>query len=857
MADLPPIDFAGLAAFLLDRAATLVAEWLPAGYEEGGRWYVGDLDGSKGKSCNVNLKTGTWIDNGTDEKGGDLISLYAAIHNLNMGQAAARLMKELGMSRPGMPPPSNRAAPQHTPDKREPAIPIQPNAASVQAPAKKDKPRVESQWRAITPVPENAPKPTFNHFKRGDAEQTWAYWHDGKLLGYVCRFTDSDGDKLTMPYTWCVDENDPRGLQRWFWKFWDDPRPLYLAAGLLSADARLVPVCLVEGEKCAEAGHKLLGHEFDFVTWPGGGKSWAKADLSPLQGRIVYMWPDCDAQRERLTAEEKKAGVDASSKPLLPEHKQPGMSTMVKIGSKLMADLGCTVYIVPIPKPGQVGDGWDIADAIAADWDAAMVRNRIREAVPFVPPDDAARAKAAPTPPSAGAGDDDDADPTGWRSKLLYAEKGGIKAARENVVLALDGIPGLPGIPEVRGVIAYNEFTNDVVKLRDAPWRSPAGRWEEVDELLLGEWLVRDHWLPSMPRGTLEEAVRMVAFRQRYHPVREYLSGLVWDGRKRLSTWLRRACLAPEEWNNEDELQQYLARCGTWFLQAMCARAMTPGVKFDYMLILEGAQGMRKSTLLATLAGQWFSDTGLDLSNKDSYQQLQGQWLYEIGELDAFNKNDITAIKRFVASSADNFRASFDRRARPYPRQLVFGGTTNEDHYLSDPTGNRRFWPVRVTRLIDIDWVIANRDQLFAEAMARNAAGERMHPTHEEELQLFVPQQELRQVSNAIGDAVAQYVTRDAVGVTKAKFTLVDVLHHIGIGLEKLGPGKYHEKQAGAALRKLGWVEKRSSVPPRPWEWHRPKPETKPEAAPPAAANPSTGLTPGQPPEGPDDDCPF
>lgn len=845
MGSLPPIDFAGLAAFLLDRAPTLVPEWLPGGYRDGDRWYCGDLSGSKGKSCNVNLKTGTWIDNGTDEKGGDLLSLFAAIHNINNGQAAVRLQQEYGLNRHGAHVQAS-VQPSSTSSRSEPSPPRQGEAPDDHA-ALPSKPRAESAWRAITPVPDHAPEPTFEHFKRGKAQHVWSYWRDGHLYGHVCRFTDSSGEKVTLPYNWCEDKQDTRGLQKWFWKFWEDPRPLYLAAGILAADPRLTPVCLVEGEKCAEAGHKLLGHEFDFVTWPGGCKSWAKADWSWLKGRIVFMWPDCDAQRAKLTQAERAENVDPASKPLLDEHKQPGLQAMVKVGSMLAAEHGCTVLMVPIPKPGAVSDGWDIADAIDQGWDAEMVRNQIRKATPFVPPDDAARAMAVPTPPSAGAGEEQDS--RAWRAKLLTSDKGAIKAVRENVVLALDGLPGLPGIAEAAGVIGFNEFTNDIIKLKDAPWGSGKGIWSEVDDLLIGEWLVREHFMPSMPRGTLEEAVRIVAYRRRYHPVRAWLSTLKWDGVKRLSTWLRRACLVEEEWDNSDPLQKYLARVGTWYLQGMCARVMNPGVKFDYMLILEGRQGLRKSTLLNTLAGEWFADTGLVLGDKDSYQQLQGRWLYEIGELDAFNKTDITKIKQFIASVSDYFRASFDRRAREYPRQLVFGGTTNEDHYLIDPTGNRRFWPVRVTRLIDIDWVRDNREQLLAEAMARNAAGGRMYPTPEEERELFEPQQSLRQVENAIETSVYRYLYEGMDGQTVQSVTLVGLLGNIGIGIEKLGPGRYHEKQAASALRRLGWTEKKSSLPGRPMVWSRPTKSDK--------GSTSTGPTQGHQQEGADDDCPF
>jgi len=852
-----PIDFPALAQALLDRAHTLVPSWFPAGYEKGGRWYIGDLDGSAGKSCNINLNTGTWIDNGTNEKGGDLISLYAAKRGIEMGEAARELMDDLGMTR------QREAAPVRTSE--QPAgQPSRPEPPPQEAPATQQKGARKSMWRAILPVPPHAPAPppasAFKHFHHGPPDHTWEYRYEGQLQGYVCRFDKPpsekrpNGGKEVLPLTWCVDESDGRGTQKWHWKTWEDPKPLYIPATILAADTRLVPVVVVEGEKCALAGLQLLGHEYDFVSWPGGGRAWDKADWHLLAGRIVYLWPDCDAQHERLSAAEKAAGVDRTTKPIMPEHKQPGMQTMVGIGTLLAANHGCTVYMCPVPKPGAVSEGWDIADAIASGWDAETVRAFIRGATTFVPPNDEARAKAVSTPSPAGAGDDED-QVHAWRRKLLTTDKGAIKPVRENAVLALDGLPGLPGAQDAQGVIAYNEFTNDVVKLKDSPWGTPAGLWAEVDELLMGEWLVREHWLPSMPRGTLEEAIRMVAYRHRYHPVRSWLTSLKWDGQKRLHTWVRRACLEEDEWDDNDPLQRYLARVGTWFLTGMCGRVMEPGFKFDYMLILEGPQGRLKSTLLRTLAGDWFADTGLVLGDKDSYQQLQGRWLYEFGELDSLGKADVTKIKSFIASSSDYFRASFDRRARDYPRQVVFGGTTNEDHYLTDPTGNRRFWPVRVTRRIDIPWVIEEREQLFAEAMVRYQERRRTFPTEQEERELFEPQQRARAVENAIESAAYRYLYENAEGLLEDKFTLVTLLGKLGIGIEKLGPGRYHEKQASAALRRLGWEDKKSSQPGRPMVWLRPSAAASAKAA--ASAATINSPTQDNSHEGTDDAIPF
>ena len=853
------IDFAGLARVLLDRADSLVPQWLPDGKRSGAEYVCADLGGGAGGSCNVNLKTGVWADFSGEDRGGDLISLYAAIHNLNQGQAARRLIGELGWQRAAAVVPLRGARPVAEGDRPEP--PPEDTEAPGAAPRR-------SLWRAIVPVPAHAPPPDFKHWHYSEVAASWEYRFEGVLYGHVVRFTTSDGGKEIMPHTWCVDESDARGTQRWHWKQWDEPRPLYVPATLLSGTPRDVPVVLVEGEKCALAGHVLLGHEFDFVSWPGGSNAWAKASWGWLMGRTVYLWPDADAKRARLTPQERKDGVDPATKPLLEEHRQPGIKAMVNIGSLLVADQACTVLLCPVPKPEATSsDGWDIADAIAGGWTSEDVRAFIRGAHVFVPPDDAARARANVerlTPTRAGAGSlDEDAD--AWRGALLKTEKGSIKAVRENIVVALDGIPakGLRGIAEVDGVIGWNEFTNDAVKVKPAPWGTPAGAWTEVDDLLMGEWLVREHWLPSVARQTLEEAVRMVACRHTFHPVRQYLQALQWDGTKRLHTWIRRSCLEEDEWDDQSPLQQYLARAGTYYLMGMVQRVLEPGCKFDYMLVLESPQqGRGKSSLFRVLGGNYFADTGVVLGDKDSYQQLQGRWMYEMGELDAMGKAEITKVKLYIASQSDYFRASFDRRARDYPRQVVFGGTTNDDQYLIDSSGNRRFWPVRVTRQVDLDWVRDKRDQLFAEAAVRLACGKRWYPLPGEEKELFVPQQEARRAVSAIEAAIVAYLydEEQKVGISSINGSLVkeisanELLLQIGFTLDK--QTDLVHKRCTAALRRLEWQHRKSSRPGRPWMYRRPANDTSKRLAS-ASDGSSTGHDAGPQPAGASDDCPF
>lgn len=781
-----PIDFASLATALLDRAQSLVEGWLPGGVRQGHEYACADLSGGRGTSCKVNLNTGAWADFSTDDKGGDLISLYAAIHGVNNGRAARMLQDEMGWTRENPRPPS---------------VP---------------KPEVKKRttWRSITPVPAQAPAADMRHYHYGEPEAVWEYRTDGHLLGYVRRFRTSEGDKEIVPLTWCVNEEDARGLQRWHSKTWDEPRPLYWPGGRTPVDGYTGKILVVEGEKCAKAAQALLP-ELLVVSWPGGGKVWNRADWAKVAGHDVVLWPDCDAKRYKLSKEEERAGIDPLTKAIMPEAEQPGIKTMRGIAQHLL-ELGCAVSQCPLPTPGQRPDGWDVADAIAEGWTQAQVQDFLAAAVPVgVNP-------AAPAPSAAGAGSGgEDRD---WRWFLVATDKGAIKVCRENLVMALDGLPakGVKGIDEAQGVIAFNDFTNNVVKLKPSPWGTAAGEWLEEDELEMGAWLVNAYGMPPMPRAALEEAVKMVAGRHRYHPVRQYLATLEgkWDGTPRLRTWLKRVVNAQAPAGCEEITDQYLARVGSWLPMAMVARVMDPGCKFDYMVVFEGAQGVGKSTLARVLGGAWFSDTGLVLGEKDTYQNLQGIWVQEMGELDSLNRAEITRTKSFISSVGDRFRASFDRRPRDYPRQVVFVGTTNEDHYLTDPTGNRRFWPVRVNGQVDNAWLRENRDQIFAEALQAYDAGHRFHPTPDEQRTLFDPQQNARVVESSIETLITHFLYDDHQVVPHGQengafineITLVDLLHRIGIEVGKLGAGRFHEKQAAAALKRLGWVYGKSSA---------------------------------------------
>jgi hypothetical protein len=260
-----------------------------------------------------------------------------------------------------------------------------PAAAPIDRPALPAADKRRTPWVPVLPVPAGVEAPPKAHIKRGLPERTWVYRNAaGEVLGIVMRFRTSEGGKEVLPVVWA--RNEDTNEEEWRWMAFPEPRPLY---GMDRLAARPdATVLLVEGEKCADAGHAELP-DLVVVSWPGGGKADAKVDWSPLAGRKVITWADADAKRVPLTPEERSAGIEQSSKPLLPEAEQPGVATMARIRERLVL-LGCRVWNVKLPPAGAKPDGWDVADAVnegicGADL-ADFVRSNVRSIVPSAAP---------------------------------------------------------------------------------------------------------------------------------------------------------------------------------------------------------------------------------------------------------------------------------------------------------------------------------------------------------------------------------------------------------------------------------------------------------------------------------------
>jgi putative DNA primase/helicase len=297
---------------------------------------------------------------------------------------------------------------------------------------------------------------------------------------------------------------------------------------------------------------------------------------------------------------------------------------------------------------------------------------------------------------------------SGWESSIVHEQKKGGEVAIAGTAgnLALH----LINEPAWSGCLGYDEFAEREVWLREPPpiaglARPKLGEVCDEHDTYIQHWF---HAKRAFSVSAVTAGVMSAARANAFHPVRDYLTALEWDQTPRIATLLTHYFGAKDS--------AYAREIGRRWLISAVARAMRPGCKVDTMLIIEGAQGKKKSSALAALVGpEWFADTKLDLSKVDAYQALRGKWVIEMAELDAMKNQELTRIKAFLTSSKDSYRPSYGKRVRDYPRQTVFAGSTNEDKYLQDLTGNRRFWPIKADAIL-VDELARDRDQLWAEA---------------------------------------------------------------------------------------------------------------------------------------------
>jgi predicted P-loop ATPase len=384
-----------------------------------------------------------------------------------------------------------------------------------------------------------------------------------------------------------------------------------------------------------------------------------------------------------------------------------------------------------------------------------------------------------------------------WLSTCI-TENGKPMSTLINVMIALRNDPA------VKGALAYDEMLRIPMLMHSCDGDPDFGPRPVTDADVghLQEWL-QAAGLRRVGAVTVHQAVELRGNECPYHPVRDYLEALAWDGRPRLATWLNIYLGA--------EATPYAEAVGRMFLIALMARIFRPGCQADYMLVLEGAQGEVKSSACRILGGVYFSDHLPDIASggKDVSQHLRGKWLIEVTEMHAMNRAETSLLKAFITRTVERYRPSYGRAETVEPRQCLFVGTTNKSTYLRDETGGRRFWPVTCGK-IDIEALAKDRDQLFAEAVDLYRHGEPWWPNRDFEREHIVPEQEDRYETDIWEDRIAEFL------LFKDKVTVGDVARN-ALFLETPRIGTVDQRRITAVLEHLQWRRARGGKGVRWW----------------------------------------
>lgn len=742
------LDFAAINAAL--DPATVVPQWLPGGEKRGHEYVVANPtrnDRNPG-SFTINLREGNWKDFATGDGGADLVSLYAYLfHGDDQGEAARELADNHGV-RIGDPEVRQRAFEAKNVHRIEDAKP-----------------------EPVFPVPDTAGQPTFRHPRWGQPSATWAYRDkDGALLLYVCRFDPEGERKQVVPYSWC---KHPDGTERWTWRgiTGQAKRPLYgldRLAAMPDAD-----VVMVEGEKAADAGQALFGDAAVVVTWMGGVETADRVNLRALAGRRVILWPDFDSLRYK---------DDHPTQPgeLMPLHEQPGVRAMMHHATALKG-VAREVHMVGYTLD-EFPHGWDLADAGSLETVMAYMGKNAGDPWHIASGKPAAPQPVAPTKP---ANDNaprvpldasvnpfgfphlsDKGQPMNTVENLAYLmDEYGITARYNQVRKQVEvGVPGRTYTADNRANAALAELTSICARNR-------------------------------MPQSMLADYVKLLADRNAYNPVCDWIDSRPWDGATRLQQLLDTVKVAGDPW-----LKNQLMR--RWLISAVAAIYTPHGFESHGALVFTGPQGTGKTTWFKRLVphdlGVILVGAVLDPNNKDTVTNAVSHWIVELGELDAtFRKADIARLKSFLTLATDKLRRPYDRIESEYQRRTVICASVNEDRYLVDDTGNRRWWTVPVQSIEyrhDIDM-----QQLWAEVLTLYRAGEQWWLTPEENAALGALNGEHEAV-DPVEEMIARAFDWDALkGMGWREMTASEVL--LQIGFDK--PNKSQATHASKVLKKL------------------------------------------------------
>lgn len=376
-----------------------------------------------------------------------------------------------------------------------------------------------------------------------------------------------------------------------------------------------------------------------------------------------------------------------------------------------------------------------------------------------------------------------------WQDRLITKKDDGLTSCLANASLILENDP------RMAGHFAFDDFSYRTVVLKPLPWNAAADReWTDVDDINATIWLQQLYGL-MVSRDITGLAVQAVSYKQRVNPVLGYLEGLVWDGQPRLDTAANRYLKAARTDYNREVFKR-------WLISAV-GRVIDPGCQADACLIMMGQQGAGKSSFVKVLARPWSTDQIADLGGKDSRGDLQGAWIVELPELDSFGAVSQARIKAFITNRTDRFRPPYGKRTIELPRRCVFAGTINPEAtgFLKDPTGSRRFWPIKVGAM-DLLALEEDRDQLWAEAVKLYRDGYRTYFHREMDNALIAAQVEATDEHTELDpwhEAIEGYLS-------DKKCTTMTALYRDVLRMDDITKRDHkNERRIGRILTKLKW----------------------------------------------------
>lgn len=524
--------------------------------------------------------------------------------------------------------------------------------------------------------------------------------------------------------------------EKWQHKAWPTPRPLYGLHWLVTNPNK--PVVVVEGEKAADALQRMLGDGYCVVSWSGGAQADKNTDWKPLTDRLVVLWPDAD---------------------------DPGISVMDRIAKRARKQ-GCTVATIQVHS---FPEGFDAADcpplqAVAlvettqarAEKAAAKVEVSIKSWLPWVDE----------RPPVT---DPHDLPPyeSGWRHMK-------------------DGFP-LSTLPNMERLLEHYHIaprTNEVSKQIELGI-TPGVAYKSVTMATITSLCQ----VNRLPVGQVVDYVQCIAEANSYNPARQWVQSQPWDGADRVTALAASLGIADSH---------HRVLLWRWLVSAVSVLCEDPPPTAQGVLVLQGSQGIGKSRWLATLTGGRWAKMGhiLDPSNTDNVSQCIGNWIVELGELDAtIRKSDVARLKAFITLDYDEFRRPYAREAVRYPRRTVFAASVNPSVFLHDPTGNRRWWVIPVTTCDPNHGL--DMQQVWAQVLdARTARGER-HYLQGEELQVLEKRNEAHLEVTPEEDLLRTKFAHDLP--RNRKMTAAEVC--IACGYER--PSNQQARSMSTALRKL------------------------------------------------------